>query len=432
MTKHARIIEYIKKLEVGSKISVRQLANDLNVSEGTAYRAIKDAQLAGYVCTMPRIGTIRIEKKTDEAIEHLSFAEVVNIVEGSVMGGKSGLHKPLSKFLIGAMEVEEMHKFIEPESLLIVGNRKDAQILALKHGAAVLVTGGFDVDDEVIKLADDMGMPLLSSSYDTFTVATIINSAIYKRLVRKEVVRVKDAMVKEPDYLTIDATVGDWRNMYKKTQHSKFPVVDKDMKVCGIVTTNDISSLRDDVLIKDVMSKDPIVLTKDTPVAHAARLMGWEGIKLIPVVEDKRLVGILTRKDAIKALQHLSFQPQIGETADSIVMSRFSMSKTEDGVKLQGKTDPVMLNPYGVASSGALMTVIANAGFEAFRAQKRLETVLDSFTVYFSKPVQLEQEIEIEAKIIDIGRKSGKAEINLMHEEKLVAKAIISVRVIDR
>ncbi|HQE13134.1 MAG TPA: DRTGG domain-containing protein, partial [Flavipsychrobacter sp.] len=313
MTKHARIIEYIKKLEVGSKISVRQLANDLNVSEGTAYRAIKDAQLAGYVCTMPRIGTIRIEKKTDEAIEHLSFAEVVNIVEGSVMGGKSGLHKPLSKFLIGAMEVEEMHKFIEPESLLIVGNRKDAQILALKHGAAVLVTGGFDVDDEVIKLADDMGMPLLSSSYDTFTVATIINRAIYKRLVRKEVVRVKDAMVKEPDYLTIDATVGDWRNMYKTTQHSKFPVVDKNMKVCGIVTTNDISSLKDDVLIKDVMSKDPIVLTKDTPVAHAARLMGWEGIKLIPVVEDKRLVGILTRKDAIKALQHLSFQPQIGE-----------------------------------------------------------------------------------------------------------------------
>ena len=432
MTKHAQIIEYIKKLKIGSKISVRQLASGLGVSEGTAYRAIKDAQLAGYVCTMPRIGTIRIEKKTDEAIEHLSFAEVVNIVEGSVLGGKSGLHKPLSKFLIGAMEVKEMNKFIKPESLLIVGNRKDAQILALKLGAAVLVTGGFDVDDEVIRLADDIGMPLVSSSYDTFTVATIINRALYKRLVRKDVVRVKDAMVKEPDYLGIDSTVGDWRKMYKITRHSKFPVVDKEMKVCGIVTTNDISSMKDNILIKDVMSKDPIVLTKDTPVAHAARLMVWEGIKLIPVVDDKKLLGILTRKDAIKALQHLSFQPQIGETVDGIVMSRFSMSKIENGVKLRGKTDPVMLNPYGVASSGALMTVMANAGFEAFRVQKRLETVLDSFTVYFSKPVQLEQEIEIEAKIIDMGRKSGKAEINLIHEEKLVAKSIISVRVIDR
>ncbi|MGI5857729.1 MAG: DRTGG domain-containing protein [Tepidanaerobacteraceae bacterium] len=432
MTKHAQILEYIKKLKVGSKISVRRLASELRVSEGTAYRAIKDAQLAGYVYTMPRIGTIRIEKKTDEAIENLSFAEVVNIVEGSVLGGKSGLHKPLNKFLIGAMEVKEMNKYIEPESLLIVGNRKDAQILALKLGAAVLVTGGFDVDDEVVKLANDIDMPLLSSSYDTFTVATIINRALSKRLVRKDVVRVKDAMVKEPDYLGIDATVGDWRKMYRITRHSKFPVVDKEMKVCGIVTTNDVSSLKDNIFIKDVMSKDPIVLTKDTPVAHAARLMVWEGIKLIPVVENKKLIGILTRKDAIKALQHLSFQPQIGETVDGIVMSRFSMSKIENGVRLRGKTDPVMLNPYGVASSGALMTVMTNAGFAAFRVQKRLETVLDSFTVYFSKPVQLEQEIEIEAKIIDMGRKSGKAEINLIHEEKLVAKSIISVRVIDR
>ena len=340
MTKHAQILEYIKKLKVGSKISVRRLASELRVSEGTAYRAIKDAQLAGYVYTMPRIGTIRIEKKTDEAIENLSFAEVVNIVEGSVLGGKSGLHKPLNKFLIGAMEVKEMNKYIEPESLLIVGNRKDAQILALKLGAAVLVTGGFDVDDEVVKLANDIDMPLLSSSYDTFTVATIINRALSKRLVRKDVVRVKDAMVKEPDYLGIDATVGDWRKMYRITRHSKFPVVDKEMKVCGIVTTNDVSSLKDNIFIKDVMSKDPIVLTKDTPVAHAARLMVWEGIKLIPVVENKKLIGILTRKDAIKALQHLSFQPQIGETVDGIVMSRFSMSKIENGVRLRGKTDP--------------------------------------------------------------------------------------------
>ncbi|MDD4568561.1 MAG: DRTGG domain-containing protein [Tepidanaerobacteraceae bacterium] len=432
MTKHAKIIEHIKKLKVGSKISVRQLASSLGVSEGTAYRAIKDAQLAGYVCTMPRVGTIRIEKKTDEAIEKLSFAEVVNIVDGRVLGGMIGLHKPLNKFLIGAMEVEEMDKYIEPESLLIVGNRKNAQILALKLGAAVLVTGGFDVDEEVITLANDIGMPLISSSYDTYTVATIINRALYKRLVRKDVARIKDAMVKKPDYLRMDATVGDWRKMYKITRHSKFPVVDEEMRVMGIVTINDISSLKDDILIKDVMSKEPIVMTKETPVAHAARLMVWEGIKLIPVVENKRLVGILTRKDAIKALQHLSFQPQIGETVDGIVMSRFSLIKTENGVKLRGKTDPVMLNPYGVASSGALMTVMTNAGFEAFRVQKRLETVLDSFTVYFSKPVQLEQEIEVEAKIIDMGRKSGKAEINLLHEGKLVAKSIISVRVIDR
>ncbi|MDN5301555.1 MAG: hypothetical protein PWQ60_1069 [Thermoanaerobacteraceae bacterium] len=432
MTKHEQIINYIKNLKVGSRISVRQLAQELEVSEGTAYRAIKDAQLEGFVCTLPRIGTVRIEKKTDEAIEKLSFAEVVNIVEGSILGGKTGLHKPLNKFLIGAMEVKEMAQYIEPESLLIVGNRKDAQMLALKMGAAVLVTGGFDVDEEVVKLADSVNMPLISSSYDTFTVATFINRALYKLLVRKDVIRVKDAMVKDPDYLDMNATVGDWRRLLKITHHSKFPVVDGDKKVVGIATTNDIAGLKDDIPIKDVMSKNPIVVGQDTPVAHAAHLMVWEGIELIPVVEDKKLIGVITRQDAIRALQNLSFQPQIGETIDGIVMSRFSLSKTENGIRMRGKTGPIMLNPYGVASCGALMTVMANAGFEAFRSQKRLETVPDSFTVYFSKPVELEEEIEVTADIIDMGRKSGKAEVNVYHRGKLVAKSLVSVKVIDR
>lgn len=325
-----------------------------------------------------------------------------------------------------------MDNYLEPESLLIVGNRKDAQMLALKSGAAVLVTGGFGVDEDVSSLANKLEMPVLSSSYDSFTVATMINRALYKRLVRKDVVRVRDSMVKKPEYLNINSTVGDWKRLRRKTQHSKFPVVDDDKKVLGIITNNDISNGDDDIPIKTIMNKNPIIISGDTPVAHAARLMVWEGIKLIPVVQDKRLCGVITRKDAIRALQHFSFQPQIGETVDGIVLNRFSMTKTERGVKLRGKTDPVMLNPLGVASSGALMTVMASAGFEAFRVQKRLETVPDSFTVYFSRPVQLEQEIEIDAEIIDMGRKSGKVEVNLNHEGKLVAKAIISVRVIDR
>ena len=48
-----------------------------------------------------------------------------------------------------------------------------------------------------------------------------------------------------------------------------------------------------------------------------------EGIKLLPVVKDNKLVGILTRKDAIKALQYLSFQPQIGETIDVLLWVDF-------------------------------------------------------------------------------------------------------------
>lgn len=62
MSKHEEIINYIMSLKAGTKISVRGIANDLNVSEGTAYRAIKECDNLGLVTTVPRVGTVRIKK----------------------------------------------------------------------------------------------------------------------------------------------------------------------------------------------------------------------------------------------------------------------------------------------------------------------------------------------------------------------------------
>ena len=110
-TKHEQILKHIDGLPVGEKISVRQIAKALNVSEGTAYRAIKEAENQGYVSSIERVGTIRIEKKKKENIEKLTFAEVVNIVDGQVLGGKTGLHKTLNKFVIGAMKLDAMMRY---------------------------------------------------------------------------------------------------------------------------------------------------------------------------------------------------------------------------------------------------------------------------------------------------------------------------------
>jgi predicted transcriptional regulator len=68
---------------------------------------------------------------------------------------------------------------------LIVGNRIDAHRQALEAGAAVLVTGGFDTEPEIIELADRLELPVISTSYDTFTVAAMINRAIYDQLIKK-------------------------------------------------------------------------------------------------------------------------------------------------------------------------------------------------------------------------------------------------------
>ena len=61
-TKHEQIIQYIETMPVGEKLSVRTIAKNLNMSEGTAYRAIQDAENIGLVSTIVRVGTIRLER----------------------------------------------------------------------------------------------------------------------------------------------------------------------------------------------------------------------------------------------------------------------------------------------------------------------------------------------------------------------------------
>ena len=262
MTKHERIIKYIKDLKVGTKISVRKIAQEIEVSEGTAYRAIKEAENLGYVNTIPRVGTVRIEKIEKKEIEKITFAEVVNIVDGTILGGRNGLHKTLNKFLIGAMEIENMKQYIEPGSLLIVGNRAEAHTAALENGAAVLISGGFGASEEVIRLANEMELPVMSSSYDTFTIATMINKALFMNMIKKEIILVEDVMVSDPFYLMNTNTVEDFRKMVKKTGHGRFPIIDSNKKVVGIATVKDIEGVSKEISINQVMIKEPITLTK--------------------------------------------------------------------------------------------------------------------------------------------------------------------------
>lgn len=49
MSKHEEILTYIEKLDIGKQVSVRSIANRLKVADGTAYRAIKEAENRGHL-----------------------------------------------------------------------------------------------------------------------------------------------------------------------------------------------------------------------------------------------------------------------------------------------------------------------------------------------------------------------------------------------
>ncbi|WP_243291253.1 CBS domain-containing protein [Bacillus sp. FJAT-47783] len=436
-TKHEQILQYIDSLPVGEKISVRQIAKVMNVSEGTAYRAIKDAENKGYVSTIERVGTIRIEQKKKENIEKLTYAEVVNIVDGQVLGGKAGLHKTLNKFVIGAMKLDAMMRYTGAGNLLIVGNRTRAQQAALEAGAAVLVTGGFDTEDENKKLADELELPIISTSYDTFTVATMINRAIYDQLIKKEIVLVEDILTPISNTVSLkpDDVIETWYELNRSTGHGRFPVIDEQLKVVGIVTSKDIMGHEKDNLIERVMTKNPITVSGKTSVASVGQMMVWEGIEMLPVVDSQgRIEGIISRQDVLKALQSIQRQPHTGEKIDDLI-TRQIVNLSDDARETniyRCEVTPQMTNQYGTISYGAFTTLVTEVANYHLRIQKKGELVVENMTIYFLKPVQMESIIEVHPKILDVGRKFGKIDVEVFQGGTIVGKAMLMVQLIDR
>ncbi|MEN2765571.1 DRTGG domain-containing protein [Ornithinibacillus xuwenensis] len=433
-TKHEQIIQHIISLNVGSKISVRQIAKNLNVSEGTAYRAIKEAENIGLVSTIERVGTIRIERKKKENFDRLTFAEVINIVDGQVLGGREGLHKTLNKFVIGAMQLDAMMRYTEAGSLLIVGNRVKAHELALNEGAAVLITGGFDTEDYIKRLADEKQLPIISTSYDSFTVAAMINRAIYDQLIKKEIVLVGDICTtsEQAQYLKLGDTIRDWYEVNEASAHSRFPVLDEKNRVVGIVTSKDIIGKERETSIEKVMTRNPIVVQSKTSLAYVAHMMVWEGIEVVPVVnESASLIGIVSRQDVLKALQQIQRQPQIGETIDDIVKNNV-VSLEEDKTIFQAKVIPQMTNQLGTLSHGVFTSLVTEASSRLLLQLKKGDLVVENLTVYFLKPVPIDSNLLIKPLLLEAGRIYAKIDVEVYNEKKLVGKALLMAQIMDR
>ena len=440
-TKHDLIIAHIESLPVGERISVRGIAKELDVSEGTAYRAIKDAESSGIVSTIQRVGTIRIERKLKKHIEKLTFAEVSKIVEGEVLGGSVGLEKDLNKFVIGAMEEKAMERYITPGSLMIVGNRTNVQKLALKEGAAVLITGGFETTPEIETIADEQALPIISTTYDTFTVATMINRALSDQLIKKDILLVGDIYMPldKTQYLETTDLVKDYKALSELTTHTRFPVVNKNRRVVGIVTAKDVLEKSDQQVIERIMTKDPRIAKKTMSVASVSHQMIWEGLEVMPVVtDDLSLLGIVTRQDIMKAMQLVQRQPQVSDTISDQIAGQIQMVEYDfEGNKLEQPefrfiVTPQMVNELGTISFGVLSEIIASATKRSLLINQRRNTWIEQVNLHYFRLIQLESEVVLRPKILEFGRRSAKLDIEIFIENSLVGKAIVVCQVMER
>jgi CBS domain-containing protein len=135
-----------------------------------------------------------------------------------------------------------------------------------------------------------------------------------ERIAEKEAnmtLRVEDVMVKEVIKINENKTAKEAAELMNKYEIGCLIAVEKD-KVSGILTERDllkrvVAEAKDasKLTVRDVMTSPLVVAEPKMDLGEAVRLMFRMKIKKLPVVEDKRLVGLVSLTDIAR------FQPQM-------------------------------------------------------------------------------------------------------------------------
>ena len=100
--------------------------------------------------------------------------------------------------------------------------------------------------------------------------------------------------------------VRDVITMMYSSKHLGFPVVERDTLI-GMGTLADVNRMasidREAMQVRDIMTRDPVTLPPSAPVIDALKIMSTRNFGRIPVVQDGKILGIVTRTDIIKVTE---------------------------------------------------------------------------------------------------------------------------------
>lgn len=132
----------------------------------------------------------------------------------------------------------------------------------------------------------------------------------------KETKTAKQAMSRALVTLRPDMDVLEALRILVEQRVSGAPVMDQVGNLIGILTERDCMRIalgagyysEDGGHVENFMSKDVVTVEADTPVTEVAERFANSNFRRLPVMEQGRLVGIISRRDVLKQLE-VAWQP---------------------------------------------------------------------------------------------------------------------------
>jgi manganese-dependent inorganic pyrophosphatase len=263
---------------------------------------------------------IRESRETSSLVHTPTTVEAISdVLEGRVLLGQD--QEVAGRVWVFARDVASSSG-IGPGDVVVVGDRPDAQRLAIDLGAALLViSNGSEPADGVVELASEKGAALIVSPLDSYVTGRMITLAAPCRSV----------MDREPLTVRPDDVLSDVADAVKDIHYRAAVALDPSGKPVGLVTRSDLVSPR----------RRRVIL-----VDHAEFTQSVPGVEEAEIVEilDHHHIGSVETTQPIRAL----FDP-VGSTA-TLVVERFRQNGMEPSRPTAGAllgavlSDTVILN----------------------------------------------------------------------------------------
>ncbi|MFE4106658.1 chloride channel protein [Almyronema epifaneia] len=163
-------------------------------------------------------------------------------------------------------------------------------------------------------------LPLMIGAAIAYLISDQVDSgSIYTRLLESQGIRLEqapsdsnpwanlkaaDLMQQRVETLSSHLPLAEVMQAFSRSHHRGFPVTHRG-RLVGIVTQTDLSkvgnSLDTSLRLADIMTPDPVTVNPEASLTHVLHLLNRLKVSRLPVVDELKLVGIITRGDIIRA-----------------------------------------------------------------------------------------------------------------------------------
>ena len=237
------------------------------------------------------------------------YQKIAETIDGEVIEGNPHGYFIKGRVMVGTANPDKMKEYIEEDDMIIMGDREEDHLQAISQNVSCIIVGlGIQVSENVMKLAHEKDIIIISSPYDTFTIARLINQSIPVRYIMKT-----ENLV---TFNTEDFT-DDIQDVMIKHRHRAFPVINKKGKCIGTISRRNFLG----------MHKKQVVLVDHNEIDQA-----------VDNIEKADILEIMDhhKRGTLQTVQPISFRNQPVGCTGTIMYQIYGEQKLEISPKIAG------------------------------------------------------------------------------------------------